>query len=163
MKNSFTQIPNTTMKEYILIAFLSLITILTPIKPFIILITFFVVADTVMAIAGNIKKYGINSFKSTKLFNIVVKTLFYCGSIVAVYLIDKFIFEGSILGISLLLTKITTLLWCYIEIKSLDETSMKFWNNKSIWVHLKELFAKGKELKKDLNDIIEDDDEKEEK
>ncbi|MDI9257284.1 hypothetical protein [Flavobacterium sedimenticola] len=162
MKNSFIQIQNTNMKEYILIAFLSLITILTPIKPFIMLITFFVAADTIMAIAGNIKKYGIKAYKSTKLFNIVVKTLFYCSSIVAVFFIDKFIFESSILGINLLLTKITTLLWCYIEIKSLDETSMNYYGNKSLWVYLKELFKKGKELKKDLNEIIEDDEEKKE-
>jgi len=72
-------------------------------------------------------------------------------------MIDKHIFEGSILGIKLLLTKIATLLWCYIEIKSLDETSMKFFGNKSVWVLLKELFAKGKEIKKDLGDIIDDD------
>lgn len=148
------------MKEYILIAFISLCAILTPIKPFIILITLFVAADTITAIAGNIKTKGIQSFKSTKFFNIVVKTFFYCGSIVAIYFIDKFIFEGSIIGIKLLLTKIVTLLWCYNEIKSLDESSMKYWGNKSVWVMLKEMLNKGKELKKDLNDIIDSEDEK---
>lgn len=157
MKKSFSPIPKNTMKEYLLIAFLSLFAILTPLKPFVILITIFVAADTIMAIAGNIKTKGIKSFKSTKFFNIVVKTFFYCGSIVAIYFIDKFIFEGAIIGIKLLLTKITTLLWCYIEIKSLDETSMKYFGNKSVWVLLKELFAKGKELKKDLNEIIDND------
>lgn len=156
MKNSFTYIQATSnMKEYLLIAFLSLITILSPVKPFVILITLFVGADTIFAIIGNIKKYGIKSFKSNKLFNIVIKTFFYSFSIIGLYLIDKYIFEDEMFGIKLLLTKIITMLWCYIEIKSIDETSMKYFNNKSVWVLLKELFNKGKEFKKDLNEIID--------
>ena len=159
MKNSFSYIHATSnMKEYLLIAFLSLITILSPVKPFVILITLFVGADTIFAIIGNIKKYGIKSFKSNKLFNIVIKTFFYSFSIIGLYLIDKYIFEDDMFGIKLLLTKIITMLWCYIEIKSIDETSMKYFNNKSVWVLLKELFNKGKEFKKDLNEIIDDKD-----
>jgi energy-coupling factor transporter transmembrane protein EcfT len=157
MKNSFIHTHKTNMKQHIAIAVLSLFTILTPIKPFVICITLFVAADTIFALAGNIKKFGIKAFKSNKLFNLVIKTFFYCGSIILLYMIDKHIFEGSILGIKLLLTKTATLLWCYIEIKSLDETSMKFFGNKSVWVLLKELFAKGKEIKKDLGEIIDDD------
>jgi hypothetical protein len=48
-----------------------------------------------------------------------------------------------------------TLIWIYIEIKSLDETSMKL-GNKSVWVILKEMTGKLKELKKDLNEIKND-------
>jgi hypothetical protein len=44
--------------------------------------------------------------------------------------------------------------WIYIEIKSLDESSIKL-GNKSFWVLLKEI-NKLKDIKKDLNDIIED-------
>jgi hypothetical protein len=43
----------------------------------------------------------------------------------------------------------------YIEIKSLDESSIKL-GNKSFWVLLKEMVNKLKDIKKDLNDIIED-------
>jgi hypothetical protein len=46
-----------------------------------------------------------------------------------------------------------TTLWIYIEIKSLDESSIKL-GNKSFWVLLK--VNKLKDIKKDLNDIIED-------
>jgi hypothetical protein len=45
--------------------------------------------------------------------------------------------------------------WIYIEIKSLDESSIKL-GNKSFWVLLKEMVNKLKDIKKDLNDIIED-------
>jgi hypothetical protein len=68
--------------------------------------------------------------------------------------VDKYIFEGSILEIKLLITKVVSLLFIYIEIVSLNETSIKV-GNKSLWVILKELFNKGKELKQDLGDIID--------
>ena len=68
--------------------------------------------------------------------------------------ISVFIFGGSTLGIPYLLPKILTMLWIYIEVKSLDESSMKL-GNPSFWVILKEFFTKVKTIKKDLNDLIE--------
>ena len=74
------------------------------------------------------------------------------STIVFSFLIDKYIFEGKILDISYLISKIITFLWLYIEIKSIDETSMKL-GNRSLWVILKEIINKGKSLKKDINEI----------
>jgi hypothetical protein len=71
------------------------------------------------------------------------------------FTIDKYIFEGSIMGIKFLLAKTMTMAWIYNEIKSLDETSMKL-GNRSLWVILKELLAKMKDIKKDLGDIVDD-------
>ena len=144
-----------TMKEYALAICLSLLTILAPIKAFIIIIGLFTLSDTALGIYATIKMNGIKSFRSNKLFNIVIKTFFYMGAILLAFVIDKYIFDGSIMGIKLLMAKVITLLFCYIELKSLDETSIKL-GNKSLWVLLKELFAKGKELKKDLGDLIDD-------
>lgn len=147
-----------TMKEYALAICLSILTILAPIGVFISTIGVFVIADTILAIYTTIKLNGLKSFRSNKLFNIVVKSFFYMGAIILAFLLDKFIFEGSIFGISLLMSKAMTLLFCFIELKSLDETSIKL-GNKSIWVLFRELFAKGKELKKDLGDIIDNKEE----
>jgi len=147
-----------TMKEYVLAILISLLTILAPIKVFISTIGVFVIADTILAIYTTIKLNGLKSFRSNKLFNIVVKTFFYMGAIILAFLLDKFIFEGSIFGVTYLMSKAMTLLFCYIELKSLDETSMKL-GNKSIWVLFKELFSKGKELKQDLDNIIENKEE----
>lgn len=144
------------MKEYILALFISLLTILAPIQAFIIIIGLFVISDTAIAIYATITLNGIKTFRSNKLFNIVIKTFFYMGAIILAFLLDKHIFDGSIMGVKLLLSKAMTLLFCYIEFKSIDETSIKL-GNKSIWVHFKDLFSKGKELKHDLGDIIEDD------
>jgi hypothetical protein len=54
------------------------------------------------------------------------------------FLVDKHIFLGGTFGISFLAAKTMTTLWIYIEIKSLDESSIKL-GNKSFWVLLKEM------------------------
>ena len=135
-------------------ALITLLVFITPVKGMLLLISFAVAFDTLFAIYVSIKLKGINSFKSTKLFNIVVKTFFYMSTIVLAFLIDKYIFEGKLLDIPYLISKIVTFLWLYIEIKSIDETSMKL-GNRSLWVILKELISKAKDLKKDINEIKE--------
>jgi hypothetical protein len=144
------------MRDYIIYLLLSALVILSPVKMFLIIISLFVLFDTIFAIYTTIKLNGLSSFRSNKLFNIVIKTFFYMGTIMLSFLIDKSIFEGVIFGVNLLLVKCLTLLFCYIELKSIDETSIKF-GNKSIWVLIKELINKGKELKKDLEEVINDD------
>jgi hypothetical protein len=135
-------------------ALITFLVFITPIKGMLLLVSFAVAFDTLFAIYVSVKLKGISSFKSTKLFNIVVKTFFYMSTIVFSFLIDKYIFEGKILDISYLISKIITFLWLYIEIKSIDETSMKL-GNRSLWVILKEIINKVKSLKKDINEIKE--------
>lgn len=82
MEKTVFYINKLTMKEYILAIFISLLTILAPIKAFIVTIGLFVLADTALAIYMTIKLNGIKSFRSKKLFNVVVKTFLYgCYSI----------------------------------------------------------------------------------
>lgn len=116
---------------------------------------FFIISDTIFGIYTSIKIEGIQSFKSHKFFNIVVKSFFYLTTIIMAYCLDKFVFEGSLFSIKFLLAKTMTMLWIYIEIKSLDESNMKL-GHKSFWVLLKELVEKLKDIKKDLNTIIDD-------
>lgn len=137
---------------FIKTALITFLVFITPIKGLMCLISFAVAFDTIFAIYVSIKQKGIKSFRSTKLFNIVVKTFFYMGGILFAYLIDNYIFEGKLLDINFLISKIVTFVWLYIEIKSIDETSMKL-GNKSLWVIFKELVSKAKDLKKDINEI----------
>ena len=127
---------------------------ITPIFGLLSIITFAVGFDTLFAIYVSIKLNGIKSFRSTKLFNVVVKTFFYMGSIIFAFMIDKYMFEGKILDIPYLISKVITFVWLYIEIKSIDETSMKL-GNRSLWVIVKEIINKGKSFKKDINEIKE--------
>lgn len=135
--------------------FISLVTLISPIKGLITLIGMCVVLDTLFAIYTTIKLNGWKSYQSTKLFNIVVKTFFYMGSIILAYFIDSHIIETNlILGIPLFISKGITLFWVYIEVKSIDETSQKH-GNKPFYLLIKDLMTKAKDLKKDINEIKE--------
>lgn len=127
---------------------------ITPIYGLLLIITLAVGFDTLFAVYVSVKQKGIKSFKSTKLFNIVVKTFFYMGSIIFAFMIDKYMLDGKVFDIPYLISKVTTFVWLYIEIKSIDETSIKL-GNKSLWVIFKELISKAKDLKKDINEIKE--------
>lgn len=112
----------------------------------------FIALDTCTALYVTIKLNGWKSFQSTKFFNIVVKSFFYLASIILAFSIDIYIFEGSIMGIKLLLAKSMTAVWVFNEIKSCDENSVKL-GNKPFFDIIKSLLSKMKQLKKDLNDI----------
>ena len=132
----------------------TLLTFLTPIKGLLIFMIIAILFDTISGIYVSVKLKGWKSFSSTKFFNIVVKSFFYLVTIVMAYLADVFICEGSILGIKLLLSKAMLVVWSYNEFSSVNENSMKL-GNKSIWVIIKEMLGKFKDIKKDLNDIGE--------
>lgn len=125
--------------------------VFAPIQGLILLLTMLVGIDTIFAIYVAIKLKGRNEFKSNKLFNIVIKTFFYVGSLLILFMVDKFVFTGTLFGITFLLSKVTSLFWCYVELKSVDEKSMKL-GNRSVWVILVEGVRKYHSLKKDLSD-----------
>lgn len=130
-------------------------TILAPIKGLLLVTGMAVFLDTIFAIYTTIKLYGWKSYQSTKLFNIVVKSFFYLGSIMLAYFIDTHIIGANkIMNIDLFLSKVITLFWLYIEVKSIDETSQKH-GNKPFYVILKNVLDKAKDLKKDINEIKE--------
>lgn len=136
-------------------AAISLLTLISPIKGLILLIGISVVLDTLFAIYTTIKLNGWKSYQSTKLFNIVVKTFFYMGSIILAYVIDTHIINANLIfGIPLITSKAITLFWVYIEVKSIDETSQKH-GNKPFYLLIKDLMSKAKELKKDINEMQE--------
>lgn len=135
--------------------FITLATFLTPIKGLLILTGMAVLMDTFFAIYTTIKLNGWKSYQSTKLFNIVVKSFFYFGSIVLAFFIDTHIIEkNTLFGINLLISKVVTIFWLYIEVKSIDETSQKL-GNQSFYFLIKNLMTKAKDLKKDINEIKE--------
>lgn len=140
------------LTEVILYFITTICVMLAPIKGLVWVVLLFVSIDTIMALYQTIKINGIKSLRSHKFFNIVPKVLFYIGSIIALFLTDVHIFDGSIWGIEHLLSKTISLVWIYIEIKSIDEISMKL-GNRSLWVHLKNLMNKLKAFKKDIQEI----------
>lgn len=145
--------------KLILITVAIVTTFLTPIQGLLFLMILFVILDTSFGIYASIKIQGLKSFKSHKLFNIVVKLFFYLMTIIMSFLINKHLLSETLFGIKYLIPKVVTALWIYIEIKSIDESSMKL-GNKSFWVLLKEMIEKFKGIKSDLNELIDDKKEK---
>lgn len=132
-----------------------MVTFLAPIKGLLLLTGLVVVLDTLFAIYTTIKLNGWQSYQSTKLFNIVVKSFFYLGSIILAFFVDTHIIEkNTLFGVNLLMSKVVTIFWIYIEVKSIDETSQKL-GNKSFYFTIKNLLTKLKDLKKDINEIKE--------
>jgi hypothetical protein len=135
--------------------FFAMITFLAPIKGLLLITGLCVLLDTFFAIYTTIKLNGWESYQSTKLFNIVVKSFFYLGSIILAFFVDTHIIEkNTLFGVNLLVSKVVTIFWIYIEVKSIDETSQKL-GNKSFYFTIKNLLTKLKDLKKDINEIKE--------
>ena len=135
--------------------FLTIATFLTPIKGLLIITGMAVFLDTIFAIYTTIKLNGWSSYQSTKLFNIVVKSFFYLGSIILAFFVDTHIMEGcDVMGIKLPISKFTTVFWLYIELKSIDETSQKLGNKPFIEI-INSIVKWLKSLKKDINEIKE--------
>jgi len=132
--------------SYFLITFASFF---SPVYGLIMTLLGFILADTIMGIYTTIKLHGIESFKSTKLFNVVVKLFFYVTSVMCMFAVDQFILSGQIGGIKHVLSKSFCVLFIYIEIKSIDESSMKL-GNRSLWSIVKELVNRIQSLKKDI-------------
>jgi hypothetical protein len=112
----------------------------------------FVAFDTIIGIYASVKS-GYK-FRSSRLFNLAVKTFFYTGSIVLAFLIDSSILSGPTFGINFLSAKLATIIWVYIEVKSIDEKSQML-GNKPIWTILKEFVKKAKSLKDDIKNLVQ--------
>lgn len=134
---------------------LAFISFLSPIYGIIFLLSLAVMTDTVFAIYATIKLNGIKSFQSNKLFNLAIKTFFYMGSLLLAFTIDTVIVgSNKMFGIDLLFSKAVAVLWIYIEIKSIDETSIKL-GNKPLLILIKEIVKVFGKLKKDMGSLID--------
>lgn len=146
--------------SYVLPCLLTIVSFLLPIKGFLLAVGLMVMLDTIVGIYTTIKLNGRKSFQSTKLFNFVVKSFFYGSTICIMYVIDYFLIGvGGVFGISLISSKIASIIFIYIELKSIDESSQKL-SNPPFYVMIKNLFTKLKSLKRDLNEILDFGDKK---
>tara|TARA_R110002124_G_scaffold283449_2_gene459492 strand:- start:11775 stop:12224 length:450 start_codon:yes stop_codon:yes gene_type:complete len=146
-----TTIINTIKTELIIVVTL-FFTFLTPVHGLFYMVGTAVLIDTSYAIYYTIKKNGWESFNSHKLFNVVVKTFFYMSTIFLSFMASNHITDGELFSIDLFLPKFTSALWVFIELKSIDETNVKFGNN-SILITIKKILNWLKLLKKDITDL----------
>lgn len=141
--------------KYIMNFLLTIVTFLAPIQGILILLIGFITFDTLMAIYVSVKMKGWKSFRSALLRKgMTSKVFLYLGTVILAFLIDMFIMGGSTFGIQHLFSKGLAAIWCYAEIKSGDENSMKL-GNRSFFVITKEFFKKMTGYKDDIEKIIE--------
>ena len=124
-----------------------------PISGILFLIGFAILLDTITGI-WKAKKLGI-PITSRKLSAVISKLFLYEIAVIGFYLIDFFILNDIILvffSIPLMLTKILALILVSIECISINENYFAI-RKISIWDSMKNLFARAKEIKTDLNGI----------
>lgn len=73
------------------------------------------------------------------------------GTILMGYMVDKYLIGITLFNIPLLGTKIMTLLWCWVEIQSINENSIRI-GNRSIWTIISDMIGRFKNIKKDIQD-----------
>jgi len=129
-----------------------------PISGILFLIGFAIVVDTITGI-WKAKKLKIK-ITSRKLSTIISKMMLYEVAVIGFYLIDYFILNDIILkffSVPLMLTKILSLILVSIEVMSINE-NYKEVKGIDIWQGMKNLFARAKEIKTDLNGLRHNED-----
>lgn len=140
------------MLNKILLMLASACALLIPIQGLLILTFVMLLIDTIYAIYCSIKINGLKSFKSALLRKgVSAKVFLYMGSIIIMFAIDTMIFGGTLFGIHMLLAKSVSMLWVYVEAKSLDENSQSM-GNRPIIIIAKEALGFFKQIKKEAED-----------
>jgi hypothetical protein len=124
-----------------------------PISGILFLVGFAIFVDTLTGLWKS-KKLNI-PITSRKLSAIVSKMFLYQLAVIGFYLIDFWILNDIIMkffSVPLMLTKILALVLISIEVMSINENYFAI-RKISIWQGMKNLFARAKEIKQDINGI----------
>ena len=140
------------MEKHITSFTATLLIFIAPIWGLVSIIFIVVFLDTFAGVYSSIKLNGLESIRSNKLFNMAIKLFFYLSTILLAYVMDVYIFDTTLLGIKDFSSKAVTIFWVLIELKSIDETSIKL-GNKPVLDVIKNIITKAKGLKKDLQDL----------
>jgi hypothetical protein len=113
------------MKTNILLFALSLLSILAPVTPMVLIAICFIWIDLVVGIWRSVKLKGWKSIRSRGLARTISKSLLYSGGIVSVFMLEKYVIAdliGMFISVDLVLTKAFTFFCVFIEMKSINES-----------------------------------------
>lgn len=113
------------MKTKLTLLTFSLVSILAPIKPLVLLAVLAIILDTCFGIWRSVKKTGWASIRSRRLSHTISKSLLYSGAITFIFLLEKFVVAdilGHFISIDLVLTKAFTFFCVVTEVKSINES-----------------------------------------
>jgi len=130
----------------------SVLTILAPVLPMIILAILMVIIDTVFGMWRTIKLKGWNNLLSKKFSDIFGKIIIYSLAILVTYFIEMYIAKDIIaefISVELFMTKVIVGAVVYTEIKSIDEKYEQV-TKKSFLRGLRKIVTRAKEEKNNL-------------
>lgn len=140
------------MKTKLSLFVFSVLTILTPVKPLVIVAILAIILDTCFGIWRSVKKSGWKSIRSRRLSHTISKTLLYSGAIVFVFLLEKYVIADILahfISIDLLMTKAFTFFCVYTEIKSINESYFSV-TGVNVWDKFIKFAKRSKETLEDL-------------
>ena len=128
-------------------------TFLMPISGLLFLVGFVIILDTITGIWKSYKQKV--KITSRGLSAIISKMLLYQVTVILFYMIDSFILNAIMLkffSVPLLLTKVLALILISIELMSINENVIAV-KGLNIWQAMKNLFARAKDIKKEVDEI----------
>jgi hypothetical protein len=135
------------MKTKLLLLATSFLSVLSPVKPMIYVAILAIFLDTIFGIWRSIKKGGWKSIRSRRLSHVVSKSLLYCGAILFIFLVEKYIVADLLahfISVDLVMTKIVAFFCVAVEIKSINE-SYESVTGKNLLKSLREFVTRAKE------------------
>ena len=135
--------------------FISLLLFFAPINGLLIAVGVSIALDTFTGIFKSVRLNGWCSIRSRKLSELVSKMLLYEVCILLLFPIDNYLlneFTLMLFGFKYMFTKICSIVLILIELISIKENIEEAMNIK-IWVILKNLLKRTKEIKTDINEI----------
>ena len=135
------------MRTKLLLLTTSFLAVLSPVKPMIYVALLAIVLDTSFGIWRSVKKGGWKAIRSRRLSHVVSKSLLYCGAILFIFLVEKYIASDLLahfIAVDLVMTKIVAFFCVAVEIKSINE-SYESVTGKNLLKSLREFVTRAKE------------------
>jgi hypothetical protein len=149
------------LKTQIFAIIAMIIAFFAPIGPLLIIVGLAIFADTLFGIFKAYKRK--QKITSRRMSAIISKMFLYQFCVIGVFVIDKYLLSGILSMFTsheLLPTKLVVLTLLSIELKSINENiEASFQIN--IWESLKKMVTRAKELKEDVEEIIDKKDDNE--
>ena len=140
------------MKTKLTLFVFSLMTILAPVKPMVLMAVATIILDMGFGIWRSVKKNGWASIRSRRLSNTISKSLLYTGAIVFIFLLEKFILADLLayfISVDLLLTKAFTAFCVFTEVKSINENYFSV-TGINVWEKFMQFVKRSKEQVEEL-------------
>lgn len=135
------------MKNKLFLFAMSMISLLSPVKPMVCIAILFIWLDLFFGIWRAVHLGGWKSIRSRRMSSTISKSLLYAGGIVVIFMLEKFVIAdiiGMFISVDLVLTKAFTFFCVMVEIKSINESYLDI-TGKDIFQSFKKFLTRSKQ------------------